>query len=114
LSLSLLIQAGSKSYLFFQFLAEKEYIVKNICVQKDMEENTCCGQCHLKEQLDKDDAAKDEAPENKKEKDELISYYVPFTSNFFLILSSTNAWVKLGSAMPAKEFYPNIIKPPTC
>jgi len=42
------------------FTLNKAYIIKELCVQKDAEVNTCLGQCHLKKSLQQqaeDDAA---------------------------------------------------------
>ena len=42
---------GLKATVYFAI--NKAYIVKELCVQKDEVVNTCQGQCHLKETLNK-------------------------------------------------------------
>jgi len=38
---------------YFEYVLNKDYIEKNLCVEKDNPENTCHGKCHLHEQLQK-------------------------------------------------------------
>jgi len=43
-----------------EYYIRYDYIVKNLCVQKDRVDNTCKGSCHLKQNLDKvDETSKD-------------------------------------------------------
>jgi hypothetical protein len=57
---------------YIEYLIHKEYIEKNLCVQKDNPSNTCHGKCYLHEQLKKQsepvDADKNDSrliPDNK-------------------------------------------------
>ncbi len=45
---------------YFEYKVNYDFIVKNLCVQKDNPDNQCQGSCHLKKNLDKSDE------ENKK------------------------------------------------
>ena len=36
---------------YFEYVINKDYIEKNLCVEKDNPENTCHGKCHLHDQL---------------------------------------------------------------
>lgn len=44
-----------------------QYIIENLCVQKDKADNTCQGMCHLSKNLDKVDKAQEKNGEEKKE-----------------------------------------------
>ena len=45
---------------WLEYAVNYEFIVKNLCVQKNEEVNTCNGMCHLKENIEKqEDANKD-------------------------------------------------------
>jgi hypothetical protein len=38
---------------YFEYVINKEYIEKNLCVEKDNPHNSCHGKCYLEEQLKK-------------------------------------------------------------
>jgi hypothetical protein len=39
--------------VWIDFKINQEYIAANLCIEKDIEESTCKGSCHLKKELDK-------------------------------------------------------------
>lgn len=41
------------SYVWVDFKLNQEFIANNLCVEKDIEESTCEGNCHLKKELQK-------------------------------------------------------------
>jgi len=41
-----------KGGIILQWNIQREYIAQNLCVKRNMAENDCNGQCHLKKQLD--------------------------------------------------------------
>jgi hypothetical protein len=52
-------------YILYEF--NKEYISKNLCVEKDNPGNSCNGKCHLKEQINKNGENNDaENPDKRK------------------------------------------------
>lgn len=54
---------------YFEYVINKEYIEKNLCVEKENPLNDCHGKCYLHEQLNK----QSEAPENStKDNDKLV------------------------------------------
>ena len=40
------------SIVLFHFKINQEYIAKNLCVEKDIEESSCAGNCQLKKSLE--------------------------------------------------------------
>jgi len=38
---------------YIEYMINRDFIVKNLCVEKDNPENTCNGKCYLHEQLNK-------------------------------------------------------------
>ena len=56
-------QSFSKMIILINFQLNKEYIAKNLCVQKEIEDNCCKGSCHLKQQLQEEEK-KEPAPAN--------------------------------------------------
>ncbi|MCE4564924.1 hypothetical protein INQ51_11445 [Maribellus sp. CM-23] len=67
------------------FKLRQDYIAKNLCVEKDVEDSTCKGCCQLKKKLDEQQQQKEELPPVQTEKenifvvrekqDALISYF---------------------------------------
>jgi hypothetical protein len=52
---------------YIDYVINKEYIVKNLCVEKDNPENDCQGTCHLHEQLNRQSEPQDaERKDNNK------------------------------------------------
>ena len=47
------------------FMVNKSYVIQELCIQRNQEENTCQGSCHLKKELSKiesSDAQDDQKP----------------------------------------------------
>ena len=61
--LGILFQSFNKGLIFLNFEVNEEYIARNLCVKKDIKNNTCKGKCHLKKQL-KEAEKKDQLPSN--------------------------------------------------
>lgn len=51
LSLSLLLNILNQAIVYYSFLLQREYIVKNLCVERNSEKNTCQGCCQLEKKL---------------------------------------------------------------
>lgn len=49
-----------KGGIILQWNLQREYIEQNLCVQRNVADNDCKGQCHLKKQLDKVDNSEEE------------------------------------------------------
>ncbi len=61
ITVGILLQSFSKVFILCNFQANRDYISKNLCVKKEIKNNTCNGKCHLKKQL-KEDEKKEKAP----------------------------------------------------
>lgn len=59
--MGIVLQSFSKMMVLINFQINKEYITKNLCVQKEVEDNCCKGSCQLKKQLD-EEAKKEQSP----------------------------------------------------
>ncbi len=58
LSLGLLLNLLNQSLIYYSFLIQRDYIVKNLCVERFKEENTCQGCCQLEKKMKKADPEK--------------------------------------------------------
>jgi hypothetical protein len=56
----LLLSPLSRMYIFLSFLANQEEIAKNICVQKEVENNCCQGYCQLTAEMSENDSQESE------------------------------------------------------
>jgi hypothetical protein len=52
LIIALLIQVFSKTIIYTAFLANQEYIARNLCENRNAPEKHCCGKCQLKKRLE--------------------------------------------------------------
>lgn len=66
------------------FELDREYIAKNLCVQKNKKNNTCKGTCHLKKKLEADEEKQDSSTSNQKELKEFQICQNHFTVDFSL------------------------------
>jgi hypothetical protein len=53
---------------FIEYALNKEYIAKNLCINRDKPKNCCQGKCHLKKQLAKSDETSDTAKNESSQK----------------------------------------------
>lgn len=74
-----LIQASAKFIIYVNFKLNQEYIAKNLCVKKEIENNDCEGGCCLKESLEKEEKSENPLPNLPKEKSE--TFYIPVQLN---------------------------------
>jgi hypothetical protein len=110
---SFLLQIGSKSLIYLSFLEKQSFIAKNLCEKKNVKKNTCNGNCHLKKQMKKDDAAQNEKSDSKKEKSEITySSQSVFTS---LALFNQGDIITFQKEKPFSlhQHHSKILRPPT-
>jgi len=74
LLLGVLLQTCSKQLIYTDYLVNKEFIAKVLCVNKDVPQKQCNGKCHLKKQLDQD--TKQQEGENQKSKSGMEVVYL--------------------------------------
>lgn len=72
----------------------KDYIAKNLCVNRDKPQMKCCGKCYLKKHLNKigNDESSKNLP-NKVEKNEVMVFVIP--SSFSILHHSFNTKTKV-------------------
>src|SRR6202012_4918693 len=78
--MGILLQTFNQFVIVAQFYANRAYIAKNLCENKDKPQMHCEGQCCLKKRLAQE--AKNQAPTSteQKTKEEVLLFYS--TSNF--------------------------------
>nr|WP_321406467.1 hypothetical protein [uncultured Carboxylicivirga sp.] len=68
LSIVSLVASLHYSVTLMIFKINQDYIAQNLCVQKDIQNNTCQGCCHLKKQFQTHEEQKSALPENSDRK----------------------------------------------
>ena len=77
---ALFFQALSKFIIYTDYILNKDFITANLCVNKAKPILKCNGKCHLAKQLKKQDQ-KENKSSSLKEKLEIVSNQLPFSSN---------------------------------
>ncbi len=65
LTIVILTQSFSKAIIVMQFNINRAYIAENLCVKKDIAENTCQGSCQLKKEMEKESNKEQKTDNNK-------------------------------------------------
>jgi hypothetical protein len=61
----IMLQTCSKGLIITEYLVNREYISKVLCINKSIPEKHCDGKCHLKKQLEKDDTQQGDKQQSK-------------------------------------------------
>jgi len=67
----------SDSFTLLIFKINQDYIAKNLCVEKEVENNTCQGCCHLKKELEKKETQDKANPNHKEQKLQINFFSIP-------------------------------------
>ena len=82
ISILLLLPSFSNVIIYLNFKANQDKIAKTLCIQKEMKNNKCNGNCYLSKQLKKEAEKEKQESSNLKEKQELVYTQTLFTYNF--------------------------------
>ncbi len=106
-----LTQSLSKLIIVLNYQINKEFITKNICVNRNKPKSCCKGKCELKKQLDADDK-KDNVPANtNKDKFEKEDFCQVIKTNVFDLARTADLNCKFISHK-TKEFPIFVFHPP--
>lgn len=71
--LGILLQTYNKAVAVAQYIANQDYIAKNLCVNKAKPKMHCNGKCHLKKQMEQQEAPSSNG--SSKDKQEVITLF---------------------------------------
>lgn len=93
----ILTQSFSKAIIVMQFNVNRAYIAENLCVKKDIAENTCQGSCQLKKEMEQESNKEQKTDNNKNstsfqlfcidnnpDLNQFISEYTTTNTNYYL------------------------------
>jgi hypothetical protein len=87
----------SETLIFISFKINQEYIAKNLCVEKDVENSTCKGCCQLKKKLENQEKQKEQLPPSQTNKNNVDFFAQEITQikQFFPFLGITKSVLTL-------------------
>jgi len=97
--------------IYISFKINQDYIVKNLCVEKDIEGSTCKGCCQLKKKLEKNTEQKEQVPPTQNSKQNIDLFAINYLTNSYLPVSIEIAKHFL-SALNNYKFLSSIFRPP--
>ena len=101
------LQTSYNTIVWMQFKISESYIVKELCVQKNKENNTCNGSCYLKAHLSTDKHASENSISYSKDKIDLFCSFA-FLSIEDVDVKQTNYFFSFICSMPtnrARDFF---------
>ncbi len=114
LMLLILIPIFGKSWILISFKINQESIAKNLCVQRNIKNNSCHGCCQLKKCLtEKDKQEQKQLPRGSKEKGSAPSDYLQIETGCNSSYASVQKWADSNSNSSLPSSFPNgIFRPP--
>jgi hypothetical protein len=113
ISILLLLPSFSNVFVYIEFKVNQEEIAKTLCIQKEMKDNKCNGNCYLSKQLKKEAEKENQESSNLREKQELVYTQTiltyTFTSN--TVIEKTRIMVSQYCAKPKSVAF-SIFHPP--
>ena len=106
-----MVQTSAKLAIYVNFKLNQEYIAKNLCIKKEIENNDCEGNCCLKESLEKQEKSENPTPNLPKEKSENLLFtglYTWLKSSLLLISEQQLAY----NSQTLVSHHPAIFHPP--
>lgn len=89
LSTIILVPSFGNLIIYAKFKINQDEIIKTICVQRNLPQNTCQGHCALKKSLKQLEENEKEMQNNLKEKTELVYIQNPIETTSFSIAPSS-------------------------
>lgn len=85
----MLLPSFSNVIIYLNFKANQDKIAKTLCIQREMKNNKCKGNCYLSKQLKKEAEKEKQESSNLREKQELV-----YTQTLFAYNLSSNAIIE--------------------
>lgn len=74
---SIFLQTFSTYIIQVDFMLNRSYIAKNLCVNRDKPMVHCNGKCYLAKKLKEQDKQDKQAPASKTEKFDIVPFFIP-------------------------------------
>jgi nucleoside recognition membrane protein YjiH len=102
------------SIVLFHFKISQEYIAKNLCVEKDIEESSCAGNCQLKKSLEIIEKGNSNQDELRLNIESHISFlFAPLIEKYKKSINrETKSFIDLENRNLLSGFYDTPFRPP--
>lgn len=99
---------------FVEYEMNKDYIVKNLCVNRDNPKSCCNGICHLKKELAKSDESEDSTTNNhsKKTQTQPVDEFTKAPEKKFKETTQKHQYPTIAFNMKVCLFTPSVFVPP--
>ncbi len=110
-----LFSSFNNALVFITFKVNQKEIAQNLCVKKEIQNNTCKGQCYLAKELKKAAEKEQKESQNAKEKQEIIYILPPLSYASIAITdfkerSSLGYWITgMPKAISFSIFHPPLV-----
>lgn len=107
-----LLQIFSRFIICADYIINKDYIAKVLCINKDKPRMRCEGKCHLKKQLDKEEK-KEQSPTNPiKEKNEIQFFSESNSVSSFVAIPLVSKQISVYSFSLSEKHTLTVFHPP--
>lgn len=101
-----------KNVVLVSFYVHQDYIAKTLCVEKDIENSCCKGNCVLQKELQKTDSGTDDLPQHLKDKTEIIFVLSEKQDDFFGFSENKIAHVSFYKLFRSEQHIIILVHPP--
>lgn len=111
----MLLQQFSKLFVMAGFELKRDYIARNLCVKRNIANNTCKGNCHLKKKL-AEEQEKQQESESQQLVMEIAVPYLPVVSDVVLFppADEIKEYFTINTAKHSFLLLKGIFHPPRC
>ena len=113
--IGVLLQNFGNFFVYVNFEFNRDYIAKNLCVKKDIEDNDCKGNCHLEKQLDKaEEQEQKQLPKSNKENSETMYCHnlAAFKWQVFRFVAEKKLFLANSNRHCSSPFLTEVFQPP--
>jgi hypothetical protein len=109
---SIFLQTFTSFVIQAEYLLNKSYIANNLCVNKDKPAMHCNGKCYLSKKLKEQEKQDQQAPTSKKERLEVVPFFLPKQFSFAVVSISTRQEYYVTDDPVSSAFLCSIFHPP--
>ncbi|WP_068472816.1 hypothetical protein [Saccharicrinis aurantiacus] len=97
--------------IFLSFKLNQDYIAKNLCIEKDIEESSCKGCCQLKKKQNQQKETDKQNIPNQKKDFNIDLFYTKIISISSMCKDSLHTWIEINNYYNYIRFH-SLFRPP--
>jgi hypothetical protein len=111
LAIIILLVSMSNMLVYISFKVNQSYIAKNLCIEKENENNSCCGSCVLEKKIDELNTTDNNQQKPKYSQHKIDFWFEKGTLNIYYFFQHQKLNSKIIPFESMENYYP-IDKPP--